>query len=275
MKVKIYDCTTFFQSNLLFELRFHTLKNIVDHFVVCEATKTHMGQPKKINFDYKKWEKYGDKIIFIKVKDLPNIEIKGKKDYQLLRIQMEKLFLGIKKASSEDLIIFSDEDEIPNPNKIKDFNSNNYKYGIFMQNMYNYKINLLNMTEGNGNWPGSRICKKKNLKSFFSLRLLKIKNISEPFWKFYKEKNIQLINNGGWHFTYLMSPSSISNKIKNSAHSELNKLEYYSIHKIKKKINNLEDIFNRNIFFKKVKVDNSYPKYILDNKKKFKNWTVK
>ena len=72
-----------------------------------------------------------------------------------------------------------------------------------------------------------------------------------------------------------MSPSSISNKIKNSAHSELNKLEYYSIHKIKKKINNLEDIFNRNIFFKKVKVDNSYPKYILDNKKKFKNWTVK
>jgi beta-1,4-mannosyl-glycoprotein beta-1,4-N-acetylglucosaminyltransferase len=52
MKPKIYDCITFFQSNLLFELRFHELKNIVDHFVVCEATKTHMGQPKKINFNY-------------------------------------------------------------------------------------------------------------------------------------------------------------------------------------------------------------------------------
>lgn len=275
MKVKIYDCITFFQSNLLFELRFNTLKNIVDHFVVCEATKTHMGQPKKINFDYRKWKKYGDKIIFIKVKDLPDIKIKGKKDYQLLRIQMEKLFLGIKNASKEDLIIFSDEDEIPNPKKIKYFNCKEYKYGIFMQNMYNYKINLLNVTEGNGNWPGPRICKKKNLKSFFKLRLLKIKNISEPFWKFYKERSIQLINNGGWHFTYLMSPALISNKIKNSAHSELNKLKYYNINKIKQKIKNLKDIFDRNIFFKKVKINNSYPKYILDNKEKFKNWIIK
>ena len=49
--MKIYDCITFFQSNLLFELRFHTLKNIVDHFVICEATKTHMGKPKKILFN--------------------------------------------------------------------------------------------------------------------------------------------------------------------------------------------------------------------------------
>ena len=80
MKPKIYDCITFFQSNLLFELRFHELKNIVDHFVVCEATKTHMGQPKKINFNYKKWKKYGDKVIFIKVNDLPTIKnVKKKK----------------------------------------------------------------------------------------------------------------------------------------------------------------------------------------------------
>jgi hypothetical protein len=75
-----------------------------------------MGQPKKINFNYKKWKKYGDKVIFIKVNDLPIIKkIKEKKDYQLLKIQMEKLFLGIKNASNEDIIIFSDEDEIPNP----------------------------------------------------------------------------------------------------------------------------------------------------------------
>ena len=47
--MKIYDCITFFQSNLLFELRFHTLKNIVDHFVICEATKTHVGKSKKSN----------------------------------------------------------------------------------------------------------------------------------------------------------------------------------------------------------------------------------
>jgi beta-1,4-mannosyl-glycoprotein beta-1,4-N-acetylglucosaminyltransferase len=272
--MKIYDCITFFQSNLLFELRFHTLKNVVDHFVICEATKTHVGRSKKILFNLKKWKKYGDKIIFIKVNDLPKVSLKGKKDYALLKIQMERLFLGIKNASENDLIMLSDEDEIPNPDKIKNFISNEYKYGIFMQKLYNYKINILNITEGNNNWPGSRICKKKYLKSFFDLRILKIKNIYSPFWKFYKEKNIQLIKNGGWHFSYLMSPKQILNKIKNSSHTELNNKHFTNIKFIKNKIQNLEDLFDRKNLLKKVKIDKSYPKYILNNKKKFDYYTV-
>ena len=272
--MKIYDCITFFQSNLLFELRFHTLKNIVDHFVICEATKTHVGKSKKLLFNYKKWKKYGDKIIFIKVNDLPKVNLKGKKDYVLLKIQMERLFLGIKGASDNDLIMLSDEDEIPNPDKIKNFISNDYKYGIFLQKLYNYKINILNITEGNNNWPGSRICKRKYLKSFFDLRVLKVKNIHSPFWKFYKEKSIQLIKNGGWHFSYLMSPMQILNKIKNSSHTELNNKNYANIKFIKNKIKNLEDLFDRKYLLKKVKVDKSYPNYILNNKKKFDNYTL-
>ena len=272
--MKIYDCITFFQSNLLFDLRFHTLKEVVDHFVICEATKTHVGKPKKILFNFKKWKKYGDKIRFIKVNDLPKITIKGKKDYELLKIQMEKLFFGIKDASENDLIILSDEDEIPNPCRIKDFNSAKYKYGIFMQKLYNYKINILNITEGNNNWPGTRICKKKYLKSFFDLRILKIKNINAPFWKFYKEKSIQLIENGGWHFSYLMSLKQIIHKIKNSSHTEFNKENYTNIKAIKSKIKNLKDIFDRKNLLKKVKIDKSYPKYILNNRKKFNNYIL-
>ena len=49
---------------------------------------------------------------------------------------MENLFSGITNAKDEDLIIFSDEDEIPNPNIINNFNFNEYKFGIFLQNMY-------------------------------------------------------------------------------------------------------------------------------------------
>ena len=33
-KRKIYDCSTFFKGNLLFETRLKTLENFVDHFVV-------------------------------------------------------------------------------------------------------------------------------------------------------------------------------------------------------------------------------------------------
>ena len=49
MKRKIYDCSTFFKGNLLFETRLKTLENFVDHFVVCEATKTHTGKKKNLN----------------------------------------------------------------------------------------------------------------------------------------------------------------------------------------------------------------------------------
>ena len=101
---------------------------------------------------------------------------------------MENLFRGIKKADDNDLIIFSDEDEIPNPKNIEKFQKDKFKFGIFLQNMYYYKFNIMNINEGNGNWPGSRLCLKKNLKSFFKFRLLKIKNLKYPFWRIDKEK---------------------------------------------------------------------------------------
>ena len=50
---KLYDCIPFYQSNLLFELRLHTLSNIVDKFIVCEATKSHSGETKELIFDLK------------------------------------------------------------------------------------------------------------------------------------------------------------------------------------------------------------------------------
>jgi len=274
MKTKIFDCTTFYKANLLFETRFNVLKNYVDYFVVCEANKDHVGNAKNFNFNTELINKYPDKIIYIKVENLPNIKIKGKKDYDLLKIQMENLFKGLVKANDEDLILFSDEDEIPNPKYLNEFQKNKYKFGIFLQNMYYYKLNIQSLSEGDGNWPGSRICKKKNLKSFFKLRTLKVKNINYPFWRIDKEKSIQLIKNGGWHFTYLMKPEEISQKIKSMAHTEFNREEFVDTKKIKVKIEKLEDPFGRNLKLKKVKIDENYPEYIKNNIKIFKNWIL-
>ena len=274
MRTKIFDCTTFYKANLLFETRFNVLKNYVDYFVVCEANKDHVGNAKNFNFNTELINKYPAKIIYIKVENLPNIKIKGKKDYDLLKIQMENLFKGLVKANDEDLILFSDEDEIPNPKYLNEFQKNKYKFGIFLQNMYYYKLNIQSLSEGDGNWPGSRICKKKFLKSFAWFRSLKTKNTEAPVWKFWKEKSIQLIKNGGWHFTYLMKPEEISQKIKSMAHTEFNREEFVDTEKIKIKIEKLQDPFDRNHKLKKVKIDENYPEYIKNNIKIFKNWIL-
>ena len=48
IKRKIYDCITFYDENLLTNLRFEILKNVVDTFVVCESVFDHKEKKKKL-----------------------------------------------------------------------------------------------------------------------------------------------------------------------------------------------------------------------------------
>ena len=43
---------------------------------------------------------------------------------------------------------------------------------------------------------------------------------------------------------------------------------------IKNKIIRGEDLFSRNIKYKKMKIDETFPKYIIENKEKFNKWTA-
>jgi beta-1,4-mannosyl-glycoprotein beta-1,4-N-acetylglucosaminyltransferase len=74
VKNKIFDCCIFFNSNYIFKIRFDILKNVVNHFIVCVANTTHIGQ-KKNNFDIKKWSKFKDKIIYIRVNNTKKINL--------------------------------------------------------------------------------------------------------------------------------------------------------------------------------------------------------
>ena len=49
--MKIFDCIKFFNEYEILDLRFMTLYDHVDHFVIVEANKTHTGKPKGFNFE--------------------------------------------------------------------------------------------------------------------------------------------------------------------------------------------------------------------------------
>ena len=55
--MKIIDCFSYFDEDLLLEIRLATLYNCVDKFIICEATLDHAGDEKKLNFDIKKFKK--------------------------------------------------------------------------------------------------------------------------------------------------------------------------------------------------------------------------
>ena len=266
----IFDCFQYFNEEHIAEIRFNILNRFVDSFVVVESTVNHQGKPKKLNFDVSKYKKFKNKINYIIVDDTPeNIKKPHKGGESLVeQHQRNSIMKGLKNASDNDIIILSDVDEIPNLNKLNEFDKK--KYAVFSQKMFMYKLNLLNLRENN--WHGSKICLKKNLKSPQWLRNLKFKKY--PFWRIDKIKNLQIIENGGWHFAYLQSPENISKKIKSFAHGEFNKEDISNKENIKIKIDKGQDIFDRGYSLKKVEIDKGFPSYIYENKNKLKKWIV-
>jgi beta-1,4-mannosyl-glycoprotein beta-1,4-N-acetylglucosaminyltransferase len=264
----IYDCFQYFNEDHMVDLRLNILDEYVDYFVISESTKTHQGEPKKINFDINNFSKFKDKIIFIiadynKEVDFQN-HLGGESPVE--QHQRNCLIKGIENALPDDLIILSDSDEIPDLSKIKNINKKK-KFVAFSQKMYMYKLNLQNIEESN--WIGSRITKKKYVTSMQSLRNLKFKNY--PFWRLDKY-NLQIIN-GGWHFSFMQTPQKILKKIKSFSHGEFNN-QNINEKMIEEKIINNEDIFGRGITLKKVELDSSYPIYILNNKNNFLKWII-
>ena len=262
--MKIFDCFSYWDEDLLLEIRLNILNDYVDYFIIVEGNKTWQNNPKKLKFDIKKFKEFEKKIIYIPVEDLPD----GNNPYIRENFQRNAISRGLAKAKDEDLIIISDLDEIPDPEKIKIFNKK-MRYAVFKQLHFYYKINL--QSQKNPFWHGSRICVKKYLKSPQWLRNLKTKK--KPFWKIFK-KNIQLINNGGWHFSFLKDPDSIKKKILSYSHQEFNKEEFTNIETIKNKIKLGVDLFERKIDYKIVNIDESFPDYIVNNKKMFKDWIL-
>lgn len=100
------------------------------------------------------------------------------------------------------------------------------------------------------------------------------KNLKTPFWKFYKNKNIEIINNGGWHFNSLLSPKEISSKLKSFAHQEFSSPEYSDEKIIENNILNHRDLFKRNLKYEKINLDSTFPKYINENKDLLKEWII-
>ena len=60
--MKIFEFFIFFDGEMLLDLRFNVLNDYVDKFVITEATYTHNGDAKNLNFDINKFPKFKDKI---------------------------------------------------------------------------------------------------------------------------------------------------------------------------------------------------------------------
>jgi len=270
--MKIYDCFSYWDEDLLLDLRLNILNEYVDYFVIVEGNKTWQNNSKKLRFDIDKFPKFKHKIIYIQVEDMPE----GKNPWIRENFQRNCITRGLTHASNDDLIIISDLDEIPNPELLYKFKPI-MKFAVFKQKHFYYKINA--QSQKKPFWYGSRICVKKYLKSPQWLRGLKFKK--RPFWRLDKFRLNNIIESGGWHFCNLKTPEELLYKYRNLCETDdpfvfNQKIDekYLDLEKIKNKINLGKDIIGRDDSYKEIEMDRSFPRYILDNTRLYKDWII-
>ena len=278
----------------MLDVRFHVLNDYVEKFIVTESLYSHSGQPKKLNFDINNYPKFKDKIIYLVIDQEPDdlIKIENTKEHQglkrnnsLKRIELSYNYMmkATENLADDDLIILSDNDEIPNLNS-KQFKQSHKNVFIFKQLFFYYKFNLLYDLMP---WFGSKACKKKSLKSFSWLRNLKSKKYS--FWRldtYFNENkltNLEIIKDGGWHFTNIKTPEELYIKMTNFGHHNEFELSGLTVEDLRKKIdegvvfyNHFSDQTDQNKWnydykLKKINID-LLPKYLQDNSEKLKEW---
>ena len=296
--MKVFDCITYYNEPLLFEIRLNILDKFVDEFIVSEALFSHSGKKKKINFNISNYPKFKNRIKHLITEDEPNnlIEIndQNKNNNSLFRLnaskriehQRNKILSNFDEKNLEDWIIYSDSDEIPDLENF-DLKKNKNKIVLFNQFVFHYKFNLL--LSGH-EWFGSKACKFKNLNTISDLRNIKTKKY--PFWRLdtliKKDKfiNLKIVKKGGWHFTELKNPEEIYNKHQNDEHHDEFDLTGISKSHIEDMVKNKyipydhsadkTDFFkkwnkNNRIFLTKIS-DDKLPKYLIDNKSKYFKW---
>tara|TARA_B100000795_G_C22707964_1_gene402350 strand:+ start:29 stop:898 length:870 start_codon:yes stop_codon:yes gene_type:complete len=286
----------YFDEEVVVDVRFNTLNEFVDYFVIVESKFTHKGDPRDLHFNHKKFEKFKDKIIYLTYDEVPKkIEKIEKKDSENEKSskyifnaayrengQRNHIQKGLVHADEDDFILISDVDEIPNLSKLN-FKDIKKKITLFKQDMFYYKFNLClpNLV-----WTGTKGCKKKNLISPQWLRNIKDRKYSffriDTFFSEKKYMSIEILNDGGWHFSNIKTPKEIEHKLRSYLHHREFDEQPLSVEEIDKIIKNKQAIYDLKVDKKVNKIGNGsklekfeinkLPDYIQNNKDNFKEW---
>ncbi len=272
----VYDSFQFFNELDILKLRMNVLKDVVDYFVISESTVTFSGDPKPLYYNENKemFKEFEHKIIHNIVDDTPMDCDAFMRDHH----QKCAVARGLKDCKPDDIIIFSDVDEIPNPDTLRELLPNVEDGKIYMlaqRLFYCY----LDMEEVSGNllsvtgefddvekkqWLGTKVCRYSVLDNYTTEEL-----------RNKEQKAIGVrVPNGGWHFSYMgggkkqSTADRVKYKIKSAAHQEYN--NRHILWNVKKNIKNMQDIFGRDSKLQLVEIDETYPKYLRDHLDEYK-----
>lgn len=272
---KIYDCFAFFNELDLLEIRLNELDPVVDHFVLVEATRTFQKQPKPLYYqeNRERFAQFEDKIIHVVVDSYPNFFSKFRVptawDYD--NHQKNQVVEGLKGCAPDDVIIFSDLDEIPRAEKVHEYR-NVPGTKVFQQLYCSYFANCVvsdtpdepHLVKHNGlvYWRGSVMANYADFNNAKEFRKRRDK----------QGPDIVQIEEGGWHFTYLGGWKQVLYKIQSFAHAKEAKYSLGDLESPDKLIEVIEqgvDLYGRDYRYTFIELSEIFPHYLRDNRERF------
>ena len=283
---RVFDVFTFFNELDLLELRLEMLDPYVDKFVLVECVETFSGKQKHLHFSDNKqrFEKYLHKIhhhitftppksfedlqqrilddktnefekqVCIQALTTSNVP-KGELHWLKEFYQKEYIRLAIENAGAEygDLCFVGDLDEIWNPELDYSNIENDAVYKL-KQLVY---VGYLN-SKSNEPWAGTTLTKYENIEGSC------LNHLRTP-----SKTKYTYMNKAGWHFSFMGGEDKMRSKIEAYGHQEFNNDEVKD--KVKSNLDSGKDVLGRSEFYYVID-ESQLPKYLLENKQKYKKF---
>ncbi len=240
----IWDCFTYAGERVPLEIRIQELSGLPVVHVLVESNKTFTGNNKEcVTFCD------NERLKNVYVLDMPETNDPWERE----RWQRNAIMRGLEFAKDDDVVIISDVDEVPRADVVKRYFS---EMGItsLKMDVFWYKLNLLAEKQ---TWVHPKIL------TYAELKKSTPNNIRGGGYQ-------SVINNAGWHLSYLGDADYIVNKLENFSHQEYNTTPYKDKEEITRKIENGLSLWGESKF-EKVEIDDTFPAYLRNNKEKFKN----
>ena len=229
--MKIIDCFMFYNELEMLKIRLEELYDVVDAFVLVEATKTHsMGKPKPLYYAENKhlFDKYNDKIVHIVTDFAENhpfvTHITGVSEHWFREIyQRECIVVGLDKLglTNDDILLISDADEIPKRDTVVGFRNHSPRirspvYSLEMT-LYYYTIELTTPRK----WHHAKVVKYGTLKNFKLLSAIRLSHLPSGVFlpSITQSCHNQLIPDAGFHLSYFGGIGAIKTKVESFAES--------------------------------------------------------
>jgi len=250
----VIDVITFNGEFDLFDIRYNILKDCVDEFIVCEATKTFSGKDKPLYFEQVK-DKY-EKVKYFVIDDFNDNQLwamamssantQGAWHWKREFYIKESIKKALTHLQDDDIVFIGDCDEIWNPRAINHAAEVGYPFKLRLM-VYTYYLN------------------NRSSEEFWGTLHLRYKNLKNECLNHLRSHSMRWPHSAwGWHFTSLKD--DLKRKLEDS-YTDQTYANKWVMENLEKNIEEGKDFLGRGFAYQ---VDESeWPKYLLENKQKY------